>query len=158
SGRVDADGFVRTTSPPYPGFSQGGQYRLARADVPNRLVSFGPDAPGSSEGYNIGVAPLDYSFGVGGGLIPIFYTLTLSMTFSVYSRSPNEVPFATQVFDHIQLPPPDSVAEVIKVTLPQPDPSLARPKIDNVTVTALADNAGEGAQVRIDGLRFKGAK
>ena len=38
SGVVGEDSTARTTSPPYPGFSEGGEYLCARADFPERSV------------------------------------------------------------------------------------------------------------------------
>ncbi len=40
SGIVGDDGMARTTSPPYPGFSQGGQYVCAQSDAPDVTVFF----------------------------------------------------------------------------------------------------------------------
>ncbi|MHB8956711.1 MAG: putative Ig domain-containing protein [Pirellulaceae bacterium] len=41
SGIVGDDGRARTTSPPYPGFSRGGQYVCAQSDAPEFEVRFG---------------------------------------------------------------------------------------------------------------------
>src|SRR5262249_33129718 len=151
TGKVGDDGFARTTSPPYPGFSAGGQYRLARADQPEQLRLFGFGAP-PHVGFDIAFTPMNYGIPLGFGLIPLFLTIDISFTFLVYRRNPNEIPAAEQTQTY-QLPPPGLVAEV-EVDLPTIDPREVKPKIDSVEVTQLGDDA----QVKITGERFRGSK
>ena len=87
TGQVGNDGLARTTSPPYPGFSAGGQYRLAKADTPDKLASVGFDAP-PAVGYTIADRSGRHRHPVR-RLSPLTApTLTLSVTFLVYASPP----------------------------------------------------------------------
>ena len=139
TGVVGADGIARTTSPPYPGFSAGGRYRLAKADQPNRLVSLGFGAPPHA-GVSIGIVSGGYGIPLGLGFLPIPYTLDFGISFLVYSRNPNEIPYAVQTQNYV-LPPAGSVGHVVTVDLPTPNPSLSKPIIEDLTFVALGDSA-----------------
>ncbi len=150
TGVVGNDGMARTTSPPYPGFSAGGQYRIAKADTPDQLVMLGVGAPGHV-GYSIGVTPYGYGVPYVGGLIPVPYTLSLSVSFLTYRRSPNEIPYAEQTVN-VQLPPAGSTADVT-VDVPELDPNDLRPVITDIDVIAVGDTA----ILSITGERFNGS-
>src|SRR5262249_25501724 len=126
TGKVGGDGFARTTSPPYPGFTAGGQYRLAKMDEPEKLVSIGFGAP-PTVGYSIGITPYGTGIPLGFGLLPMPYTLDIGITFLTYARqNPREIPAAEQTPAPIVLPPPGQVAQV-DVSLPRINPRSARP-------------------------------
>ena len=149
TGRVDAAGVARTTSPPYPGLSAGGQYLAAKADQPERLVQIGLNAP-PHVGYSIGV---DWNSGIGipwgGGLIPFFPTLSLGISFLTYKRHPREVPAATQ---HVTIaaPSPGSVY-IAEVLPPQIDAADVAPQIQHVSLTSLNPPA-----LQLQGSRMEG--
>ncbi len=127
------------------------QYRIAKADQPNQLVSIGFGAPPYA-GVSIGIVDGGYGIPLGYGFLPIPYTLDFGITFLVYSRRPSEIPFATQTETYV-LPPAGTVGEVVVVDLPQPDPAHVKPIITGLQFTEL----GDAAKVQITGLRFDGA-
>jgi hypothetical protein len=90
TGEVGSDGLARTTSPPYPGFSAGGQYRLAKADTPDKLVSVGFGAP-PHVGYSIAFTPYGYGIPIG-PFLPLPFTLSVSISFLVYAGNPRRDP------------------------------------------------------------------
>ncbi len=150
TGNVGSDGIGRTASPPYPGFSAGGQYLAAKADEPNKLVQIGTGAP-PHVGYSIGVDwNLGIGIGIGFGLMPFFPTLSISITVLTYSRHPNEIPVAQQVVS-IQNPTPGTVYNA-EVTLPEIDPDDLKPIIHNVELVSLSP-----ARIRVTGERFEDA-
>ncbi len=150
TGVVGADGVARTSSPPYPGFSAGGQYLAAKADQPDRLVQIGFNAP-PGVGVNIGwdmVANIATT--IGAGLLPIMPTLSLGLTVLSYTIRPNTVPIATQSVT-LHNPTPGEVYEA-EIMFPFINPGDLRPIIDQVQLTSL-----NPAVVEIEGDRFEDA-
>ena len=101
-GTVSADGFARTASPPYPGFSAGGQYLCALHDSPAGLV----DLVMSIAGYrppSSGFRSFAFAIGLGvavelEGRLPLPNAMQIAMGIWGYSGDHwGSIPLATQV-------------------------------------------------------------
>ncbi len=152
TGIVGGDGFARTTSPPYPGFSAGGKYLAAKADQPERLVTIG-GAPRAHEGFSLA---LDWSNGIGihlgGGFLPIFPLLTPVITIATYRRRPlDEIPVAQQTVN-VSAATPGQVF-VPAIQLPIIDPEDSAPVVTGLQLTSL-----NPPTVQLDGQKFGGAE
>ena len=152
TGIVGGDGFARTTSPPYPGFSAGGQYIAAKADQPEKLVTIGGE-PRNHEGFSLA---LDFNNGIGihwgGGFIPIIPMLSPVLTIATYRRRPlDEIPVAQQTVD-VSAATPGQVF-MPAVSLPVIDPEDSAPVITDIALTSV-----DPPMVELQGLKFAGAQ
>ncbi|MHB8955464.1 MAG: putative Ig domain-containing protein [Pirellulaceae bacterium] len=100
-GIVGADGLARTASPPYPGFTAGGQYVCALYDSPDSRV----DLALSTAGYRIALGGLSSfafvaSLGIGvalDGLLALPFTAQIALDIWTYLGDHRDtVPFASQ--------------------------------------------------------------
>ena len=154
TGIVGSDGFARTTSPPYPGFSEGGQYIAAKSDQPEKLVTIN-GTPRAHEGFSLA---LDWSNGIGihwgGGFLPLLPALQPVITIATYRRNPlsgpHAIPEVEQTVD-VSAATPGQVFEPA-VSLPIIDPADSAPVITAIELTSV-----DPPQVRLAGQRFAGA-
>ncbi|MCA9264247.1 MAG: hypothetical protein KDA60_10385, partial [Planctomycetales bacterium] len=148
TGKVGDDGLARTTSPPYPGLSAGGQYLAARADNPELLVQVGfnpPAFPGASFGVDFAGG---YGINLGGGFLPLFPSISIGITFLAYRDNPRDFPEAEQTRD-VQLPPAGSVF-TSDLSIPEIDPESLMPVVTDAAVIQI----GATPRVQLTGVRF----
>ena len=155
TGIVGSDGFARTTSPPYPGFSAGGRYIAAKSDQPEKLVTIGGPAR-NHEGFSLA---LDWNNGIGvtwgGGFIPIIPALTPVITIATYRRNPLTGPDAIPVQQldvDVSAATPGQVFTPA-VSFPVIDPADSAPVITNIRLTSV-----DPPVVQLTGQRFAGSE
>ena len=152
TGLVGNDGFARTTSPPYPGFSAGGQYMAAKSDQPEKLVTIG-GSPRAHEGFSLA---LDWNNGIGihlgGGFLPIIPALVPVITVATYRRRPlDEIPVAQQTVNVSGATPGQVFTPAI--SLPFIDPADSSPVVTGLQLTSL-----DPATIELSGQRFAGSE
>ncbi|MFM2003423.1 MAG: hypothetical protein RI963_2849 [Planctomycetota bacterium] len=149
NGIVGDDGFARTSSPPYPGFSAGGQYLLAKSDQPEKLLTIGGAAPSSTEGFSL---MLDFTIGLGVGLgfglLPMWAPV---LTIATYRSNPKELPVVEQRV---------SVAGAIpgQVFLPEIALPFINPRDSKPVITGLELTSLDPPTIKVTGSRFSGAR
>ena len=153
TGLVGSDGVARTSSPPYPGFSQRGQVLCARYDEIESPVNISVNTAGyvDQESATVAVAA---SYGVG---------VMLGSSFPPAVLIPYATMVALQIWNYRVLAAPP-LEEVVNLELQEgvrdytvevafPQPAGAEPVINSITL----DAAGEEVRVTLGGFHFGGA-